>query len=253
MSLGPNLILGFLYGNPTVKTVMSTLGAESLHSDQNGKYLAVHVLLVAIYSLLFLHAYVALIIIAMYWDLTDRMLKFSCDALSGIQTQLIAESRTGNNIQKIRMLNSRLRHICQTFTHQRIMYAKMKQIIQAFVGIYITIVLPILILLIYVMLRLSPFLNWVIFICVLIVLILWTSMWANIYICSSSLYEHSNRFIKMGQTIGRLLKVGLPYWRAKFRSFRPIKIGTFGCHCSHANLLSTFSQFVHRTIKLLLL
>jgi len=247
------LIIGWFYGNPAVETLISTFETGKYLLNENWKYAIVHFLVVAIYCVLFLHAFAALLIVSIYWDQTDRMLKFSCDALLQLQAQFIAKCYDMNKTEKKQIFNTRLANICQKFEHQKIITANMAKMIQTFVDIYITIVLPFLIILIYIIFKLSPHLNWPIFLCVFIFLIFWSILWANVYTCSSSLFEHSNRFVINGQKIGHVLQTSFPYWRVKFRSLRPIKIGASGCYFSKAKLLPTFSQFVHKTIKLLLL
>jgi len=198
VSLGPNLIIGLIYGNPAVDIFISSLGTRISFLNENWKYSVVHILFFTIYFLLFLHSFAASLIITIYWDLTDRMLQFSSNALSKLHGQVIAKCHNGNKTQMEKIITARLTDICRTFSHQKIITANLKELIQTFVSIYIAIILPFLIVLIYITFRLSQHLNWPIFICILIVPVFWFLFWANVYICRSSLHENSNSFIKIG-------------------------------------------------------
>jgi len=248
-----SLVLVFFGGHPAVETLFSTFKSQKWQLDKDWKYFAAQAVVITMYPLLFLHAYEGLLIIATYWDLTDRMLKFSCEVLQHVQTPLIRKIKNLKNIREIQTINTEMSHICRTFAHTKIVNRMMKEIIETFVGIFIIIVLPFLMILVYVTLRLGSRLNSSITMSAFVLLLIWCYMSANIYICASSLYDQSNRFIQIGRKKSHFFKAALPYWELKFCSFFPIKVEACGCFFSNAHLLPAFSQFAHKSCKLLLL
>jgi len=253
VGLGPILIFIPLVGNPAVETLFTTLGKIDWLVEENWKYLVAHVVIVTIFILLHLHAYTAFLILAVYWDITDRMLRFTCDALLGLQTNVITEKKIRGKNRKNQNVINILKNVCRTFDHQKILTVNVLEMIHTFIFFYVVIVLPVLIFQIYVTFKFITSLPLCLSIIVAFSLLVWLLMMVNVHTASSSLYEHSSRFIQIAQRINLLSQADQSYWKCKFRSFKCIKIGAHGLHFRNANLLPTLSHFAHVTITLLLL
>jgi len=194
--------------------------------------------------LMFLHSYTTVLILIVYCDVSIRLIKF-------VHTTIIhlGSSKVTNK----RIVNDMLTNVSQMYTEQKILNLVEWDMLQIFSLVYITIILPYLIVWVYICIRYSRLILWFLYLPILLTTSIVAMCVIFIHVYASGLYEHSYRLLNSFQKNIIPFNTCDPYWRKKFRSFRNIKVGVFWWKFSYANLLPMCSYVLTVIINLLLL
>jgi len=235
--LGPCLLIAFLVEDPTIETLLFTLGQGDWLLSGNWKYWTCHVILFFTLFLLFLHAYTACLTFVIYCDLTHHFLLFICESIQAKRPHSI--------------VSEKLPSIWATFIYQKLLNLIIWDLIQLSCLYYIMVVWPIFILLLYICFRFYSVLPFYIYILITLLALIACVLWAIMHILSSGPYERSAMFLKAGIRLCELERY--VYWKLKFRSSKSLKVGAFWWYFRFQNMLATLSEFLRATITLLLL
>lgn len=197
-----------------------------------------------ILSLMLLHAYTCVLLFMVYCDFSNRLLK----CIKAVTHQIGASSITNQ-----RVVNSMLTNVCKLYIEQKVLNLILWDMLQLFSLCHLTIIVPFLIIGVYICIRFSQLITWLLYIPSVLATCIIAMCAIFIHIYASCLHEQSSAFLESVQKNILPFKTRHPYWRMKFRSFGKITVGALGWHFSQASLLPMSSFVLASTINLLLL
>ena len=194
--------------------------------------------------IMFLHAYTSFLMLIVYIDSANRLLR----SIYTITLQMSAARITSKQV-----VNSMLTNICRMYIEQKVLNIFAWDMLQTFSLMYITLLVPFLMVSIYVCIRFSELIVWPLYIISVFTTGFLVVGLVFIHIHASCLQKQSCRFLESCRT--KIIPVNTRhlYWRMKFRSLREIRVGAFWWHFSRTNLLPLGSYILTVSTNLLLL
>jgi len=243
--LVPCTFVAYFLNDPGVDIMINdfiTLGHCNLPTPDY-KLLPFRIASYFIQFLMFINDFTYFLIFTIYCDFSKRQLK-------SIHANIL-QTKTSNITIK-QFSDSMLKNICKMYIEQKILYFVERDMLQKFVIIDLTILVPFLIICVYVCIRFSQLFFWHLYITSVLATATLASCLVFIHISGGCLHELSSKLLESVQKYIIHFTNRRPYWKTKFRSFREIRVGFLG-YFSYTNLLLMCSYIVTATINLLLM